>query len=98
MKTADEQESAPAGNRERCTARAESCPSITCLGRRVPHPVLDGRYPILSCPRWGLGVVPNSLLDGRYPSHHRRYLQPVEVLWDGDWVPSGKDIGPVEVL
>ena len=95
------QDSHPAGNRKRCTARGITCPSITCLGCTVPHPDLarGGGYPS----------------PGPGGTHLTRTRVPPVWDWDipsaWDWstpwegasdqslgYPPGKDMGPVEVL
>ena len=55
---------------------------------KVPHPVLDRGYYILSwgTPTWGWGMP------------QEKYMGPVEALWDGDGVLSKKGMGQVEVL
>ena len=75
------QDSPPAGNCKRRTARTVTCPGITCPGGGVQscpgwlgegYPILDRGYPILSCSGWG---VPHLVMTGVPPCLDWRTLQ-----------------------
>ena len=126
------QESPPAENHKRRTARAITCPTITYLGRgAVPHPDLarGATHPVLvrgyqSWPGQGVpchGLPPPPTRTEVTPWDWGT-LQDWDNPWEGTWdqllgnpppkghgasgsimewrwgTPSGKDMGPVEVL